>query len=204
MYRHKTPALLSKIFPDVLLKMPSDKNEIYLTFDDGPIPEVTDRVLDELNKFSVPATFFMVGDNIQKHKEIYSRVVSCGYSVGNHSYNHLNGWKTKTINYIDNINKCEAILDTSSRLFRPPYGRMQWLQYKKIKRHYRIVMWDVLSGDFDQSISEEKSLNACIQATTSGSIIVFHDSLKSEQKLKYILPRYLEHFGSKGYQFKLL
>jgi peptidoglycan/xylan/chitin deacetylase (PgdA/CDA1 family) len=204
MYLHKTPAFMGKIFPDVLWKKQTNANEIFLTFDDGPVPEVTEWVLEELEKHSITATFFMVGNNVIRYDNIYSRVIRSGHSVGNHSYNHLNGWKTNTDEYVDNINRCEDLLNTPTRFFRPPHGRMQWQQYIKIKQTYKIVMWDVLSGDFDQSNLPEKSLRASISTTTSGSIIVFHDSLKSSKKLKYILPRYLDHFGSKGYLFKSL
>ncbi len=204
MYWHKTPALLGSIFSDVLWKVPTNKNDIYLTFDDGPVPDATEWVLEELDKFSIQATFFMVGENVHKHDEVYKSVLNRGHSIGNHSHNHLNGWRTRTNTYVENINKCEKLLETTNRMFRPPHGRLQWQQYKTIKKTYKVVMWDVLSGDFDNSLSEEKCLNKSIQGTVGGSIIVFHDSVKSIKKVKFVLPRYLDHFTSKGFNFKPL
>jgi peptidoglycan/xylan/chitin deacetylase (PgdA/CDA1 family) len=175
---------------------------LYLTFDDGPIEHVTPWVLDTLKKFDVKATFFCVGDNVRKNRDIYSRILDEGHAVGNHTYNHVNGWKTDTHSYFENIGLCAQ--EVSSRLFRPPYGRLKRQQYESIVNHYRIVMWDVLSGDFDAATSEEKCLQNVIRYSRNGSIIVFHDSVKAERNMKYALPRTIEYFLDKDYSFRKL
>ena len=205
MFLHKTPVLLTKLFPDILWRVETSKKEIYLTFDDGPIPEVTTWTLAQLDKFNAKATFFMVGDNINKHKEIFNQVIDKGHAAGNHTYNHINGWQTKTGEYLENITKAEVLFNgQSNRLFRPPHGRLKWSQYRGLKADNKIIMWDVLSGDFSNKLTNENCLEKSIKNTSAGSIIVFHDSLKVFEKLKYVLPRYLEHFSLLGYSFKSL
>jgi peptidoglycan-N-acetylglucosamine deacetylase len=205
MYLLKTPAFLRYVFPNILWRVSTDKKEIYLSFDDGPVPEATPWVLDILSQYNAKATFFMVGENIKKHRTLYEDVLSAEHSVGNHTHNHLNGWKTTTIKFIDNVNACEESgLANTAGYFRPPYGRLKMSQYKKIKNAYKIVMWDVLSGDFSSSLSAEDCLRKSIQKTERGSIIVFHDSVKAIRKLKYILPRYLDHFAALNFTFKAL
>jgi len=205
MFFHKTPTLLTRLFPDILWRLETDNKDIYLTFDDGPIPEVTNWTLDQLNQFNARATFFMVGDNILKHKEIFNQVIEQGHSVGNHSYHHMNGWKENTKEYIENVSEAEVLFEgVSKRFFRPPYGRLKWAQYKALKKEYNIIMWDVLSGDFSGKLTNEACLSKSIKNTSSGSVIVFHDSAKAFSKLKYVLPRYLEHFSQLGYSFKSL
>lgn len=202
MYLVKTPQLIQKLFPNYTWRVPSEEKTVYLTFDDGPIPTVTPWVLEQLAAYDAKATFFCVGDNIEKHPAIFDQVLEGGHAVGNHTNNHLNGWATDNIPYFHNIRHCARKMD--SVLFRPPYGRIKPKQAQFIQRHYRIVMWDVLSGDFDPKISAEQCLKNIINNVRPGSIVVMHDSLKAEDKLSYVLPRVLEHFSALGYQFDKL
>ena len=181
-----------------------DKNEqkIYLTFDDGPIPELTIWVLDVLKQNNVKATFFCVGENITKNPEIFQRIIDEGHKVGNHTYNHVKGWKTDKATYISNVEKCQQLTKTS--LFRPPYGRIKKGQYRILSSQYKIVFWDVLSHDYDQMISPEKCLENSIKYTRNGSIIVFHDNVKAQKNLKFTLPQYIEHFVKLNYKFATL
>ena len=205
MYLHKTPKWLGSIFPDILWNINTEAKEIYLTFDDGPVPDVTPWVLEQLDQYNAKATFFMVGGNIEKHYSLLKEVKDRKHTIGNHTFNHLNGWSTDSQTYIENITKTEKLLGiNSSRLFRPPHGRLIWSQYQNIKKSFKIVMWDVLSGDFNRSLSPEKCLNNSIRATVPGSVVVFHDSSKTIDKLKYVLPRYLEYFNALNFKFKAL
>ena len=200
MYLIKTPRLIQNLFPAFTWTEGSGEKELFLTFDDGPIPEVTPWVLNQLEKYDAKATFFCVGENIAKHPDIFQKVVDAGHSTGNHTYNHLNGWTTENLPYFHNVRKCARLV--KSDLFRPPYGKLKRKQVQFLSRHYRIVMWDVLSGDFDSSISQEQCLKNVLNNAGPGSVVVFHDSLKAQQNMKYTLPRVLDHFASEGYTFK--
>jgi peptidoglycan-N-acetylglucosamine deacetylase len=202
MYLIKTPQFIQDLFPNFTWRIPTQEKVLYLTFDDGPIPEVTPWVLEELKRFNARATFFCVGDNIRKYPEVFQQVVDNGHSVGNHTFNHLNGWTMDNIPYFHNVRHCANM--THSVLFRPPYGRLKPKQAQFLQRHYRIVMWDVLSGDFDPKITAENCLANVVNNAGPGSIVVFHDSLKADDKLSYVLPRVLEHFANLGYSFKNL
>jgi len=203
MYLTKTPKFIQSLFPSFTWKMAPAKDKVlYLTFDDGPIPEVTPWVLETLDKFDAKATFFCVGDNVRKHEDVFQLVKSKGHSVGNHTYHHLSGWQTDNIPYFHDIRKCASLV--KSNLFRPPYGRIKPKQTQFLSRHYKIVMWDVLSGDFDESLDAEACYQNVVRATKPGSIVVFHDSLKAEAKLKEVLPRVLEHYYLQGYIFKAI
>jgi peptidoglycan/xylan/chitin deacetylase (PgdA/CDA1 family) len=195
------PPLLLKAFygKAVCWRIPVKSKNIYLSFDDGPVPEVTKRVLDILDEYNAKSTFFMIGENIERNPDIFSDVVKRGHSVGNHTFNHLNGWKTSKSDYLDSIKKCESL--TASSLFRPPYGRMLPSVINSIKGEYRIIMWSVLSYDFDKNISPEQCVRNITKFTGNGSIVVFHDSKKAEKNVLYTLPRVLEYFSLKGYQF---
>ena len=199
MYLVKTPHFIQDLFPNYTWRIPTREKVLYLTFDDGPIPAVTPWVLEQLEAFQAKATFFCVGDNIRKHPEVFNQVVEKGHAVGNHTFNHLNGWQTENISYFHNVRHCANMVH--SVLFRPPYGRLKPKQAQFLQRHYRIVMWDVLSGDFDPKLSEEQCLANVINNAENGSIVVFHDSLKAEDKLRYALPRVLEHFAEQGFTF---
>ena len=202
MYLVKTPNFIQNLFPNFIWKIPSSEKVIYLTFDDGPIPEVTPWVLDQLEQFDASATFFCVGDNITKNPEVFDLVLQKGHAVGNHTHNHVSGWLTDNIPYYHNVRKCAT--QVKSDLFRPPYGRLKPHQIQFLQRHYKIIMWDVLSGDFDTTITPEKCYMNVIQNTNPGSIIVFHDSVKAKNNLEYALPRALSYFSDKGYRFESL
>jgi peptidoglycan/xylan/chitin deacetylase (PgdA/CDA1 family) len=205
MYLVRSPLLLKWYYPQLTWNKTRDHKVIYLTFDDGPIPDVTDFVLKTLNSFSAKATFFCIGDNILKYPQIFESIKNEGHSIGNHTFNHLKGWDTSDDIYFQNFQKCQV--QTGTNLFRPPYGRIKKTQIALIKSNYpamEIVMWDTLSGDFDTNLLPEKCLKNVIKHTTNGSIVVFHDSLKAFDRLFYTLPKVLEHFSGLGYQFEQL
>lgn len=201
-YFVKTPGLIPVLFKDQIWSFSTANKEIYLTFDDGPTPDITDWVLEELAEYSAKATFFCIGKNIQKHPEIYSRILENEHAVGNHTFDHLNGWKTASDAYLENILKAEKLMP-EVRLFRPPYGRIRKVQARQlIEKDYNIIMWSVLSADFDSSITSETCYHNVIDNASSGSIIVFHDSIKAAKHLQDVLPRVLDHYSGKGYSFK--
>ena len=205
MYLVKSPRLLKKYYSSLIWDIKPDKPCIYLTFDDGPIPIVTPFVLNILKQYNAKATFFCIGDNVSKHPDIFAQVKNAGHAIGNHTYNHLKGWKTADNIYIENTLKADEQLKTN--LFRPPYGRIKRSQIKllkSVKPDIKIVMWDVLSGDFDINLSPEKCLQNVLKHTESGSIVVFHDSLKAFERLEYVLPRAMEVWSGKGFEFGCL
>jgi peptidoglycan-N-acetylglucosamine deacetylase len=207
----KTHWLIKKYFSKFEWDVPTTQKIIYLTFDDGPIPEVTEYVLEVLANYEAKATFFCVGDNVKKHPEVFQKVINAGHQVGNHTFNHLNGWKNDDTYYIENIALCKQILDeqscqinTQNRLFRPPYGKIKLSQVQLLQSYYRVIMWDVLTYDFDAHLQAEICLQKAVQYTKKGSIVVFHDSLKTIEKLKVVLPAYLKYFKEKNYSFETL
>ncbi|GEM_PF-16979 len=202
MYLSKTPPFIQNLFPNFVWKVDTEEKELFLTFDDGPVPEITEPVLELLNDYDAQATFFCVGENIVKHPDTFRRVLAAGHQVGNHTFNHLNGWATENIPYFHNVRHCAKLV--KSDLFRPPYGKLKRKQAQFLQRHYAIVMWDVLSGDFDPNKTADQCFQSVVQHAKRGSIIVFHDSMKSKNKLLNILPRVLDHFSELGYQFKAL
>lgn len=203
LYSIKTPSIIKRIFSKYTWCFSSTKKEIFLTFDDGPTPEVTEFVLEQLKHYNAKATFFCVGKNVKCHHNIYEEILKEGHAVGNHTFNHLNGYKTKNQEYIENVKQASAHIH--SNLFRPPYGKLKSSQGKiLLQEGYQIIMWDVLSGDFDTSISPQKCLQNVINSTNSGSIIVMHDSNKAKERIYYALPKILEHFSKKGYKFKAI
>jgi peptidoglycan-N-acetylglucosamine deacetylase len=199
MYLVKTPKVIQNLFPNFTWKIPSEEPVLYLTFDDGPIPGVTPWVLEQLAAYEAEATFFCVGENIRKFPEVFQQVVAAGHSVGNHTQHHLDGWATDNLPYYHDVRRCAQLVN--SDLFRPPYGRLRPRQAQFLQRHYQIIMWDVLSGDFDPHLSPERCLRNVTDNAGPGSIVVFHDSRKAEEKLRYVLPRVLDHFAERGYRF---
>lgn len=200
---YKTPAILRKLFSSLLWKIESKEKAIYLTFDDGPTPEITPWVLDVLEAFDAKATFFCIGKNVQAYPEIFQAVIKSGHAVGNHTHNHLNGWKTTAESYLENTTEAAKHID--SKLFRPPYGKVSLKQIRLLKKAgYTIVMWEVVSADFDQDLSPENCFQNLLRHTKPGSIVVFHDSLKAAENLKTVLPRMLAYFADKGFVFKPL
>ena len=202
MYLVKTPHAIQSLFPNFIWRIPTDAKELYLTFDDGPIPEVTPWVMEQLGQHQAHATFFCVGENAFKYPELMHQLHNEGHITGNHTFNHLSGWASDRVPYFHNVRRCASYVQTN--LFRPPYGRIRPRQAQFLMRHYHIVMWDVLSADFDSNVSEEQCLQNVLTNAGPGSIIVMHDSLKAERNLKYVLPRILDHFGEQGYTFKNL
>ncbi len=198
----RPPKILRRLYKKSVWRINPASPTLYLTFDDGPIPELTPWVLDTLKHYNISATFFCVGENLLKYPEIAQRITNEGHLIGNHTFNHLKGWKSKNDAYLNNIEKCNSL--SESKLFRPPYGRLKISQYKKLKDNYKIVFWDVLTHDYDKNISKEKCLKNSIKYTRNGSIIVFHDNKKAELKLKYALPAYIEHFLKLNYKFAVI
>lgn len=188
------------IYPQALWRMNRHEKAVYLTFDDGPIPEATPFVLDILDHFQIKATFFMVGDNVRKHPDIFRMVVERGHRIGNHTYNHIGGFKYLSKNYLANADKANETLHTD--LFRPPHGWMRWIQYLLLRKKYRIVMWDLVTRDYSKRVTAEDVFHNVKKYTRNGSIITFHDSLKSIEKLRTALPQSIQWLKEQGYTFK--
>lgn len=203
MYLVKTPVWLKLLYPGVYWDTGTNSRCIYLTFDDGPIPIVTPFVLKILKQYNAKATFFCIGDNVRKHPDVFEQVKNAGHAIGNHTFNHLRGWKTDDKIYLENFLKADELLDT--KLFRPPYGRIKRSQVKLLKEAkpgLKIVMWNILSGDFDFNLEPEKCLNNVLKNTSNGDIVLFHDSLKAQDRMEYALPRALEYWSKEGFEFR--
>lgn len=206
-YLVKTPWWLKKIYDSYLWNMSAGEKTLYLTFDDGPHPEATPFVLKQLKQYNALATFFCIGKNVVSYPDIFKRITAEGHTVGNHTFNHLNGWKTANDIYLKDVEDASRYIDSS--LFRPPYGRITSFQAKNLEpamknKQAKVIMWDVLSADFDTSISPEQCLSNVILSSSPGSIVVFHDSQKAFPRLEYTLPRMLRYFSENGYKFRSL
>jgi peptidoglycan/xylan/chitin deacetylase (PgdA/CDA1 family) len=205
MYLVKTPLLLKALYPKLLWDAGGNNRSIFVTFDDGPIPIVTPFVLNILKQYNAKATFFCIGDNVRKHPEVFEQVKSEGHAIGNHTFNHLNGWQTDDKTYVDNFLQADELI--GSKLFRPPYGRIKRSQVKLLqaaKPGIKIVMWNVLSADFDAATSPEKCLDNVLRNVKGGEIVLFHDSLKAKERMEYALPGALEYWSREGFEFKTI
>jgi peptidoglycan/xylan/chitin deacetylase (PgdA/CDA1 family) len=201
MFIEQPPQFIRLLYPKAFWRMDKKERAVYLTFDDGPIPEVTPWVLDLLDKYGIKATFFMVGDNVRKHPKEFQMVVERGHRIGNHTFNHIRGFEFLSQNYLANTDKANAYLQTN--LFRPPHGHMRWMQYHVLKKKYQIVMWDLVTRDYSKRLNGPQVFEKVKKYARNGSIITFHDSLKSEENLKYALPRSIEWLLAEGYEFKV-
>jgi peptidoglycan/xylan/chitin deacetylase (PgdA/CDA1 family) len=195
------PKLLRWLYPRALWRMDKNVKAVYLTFDDGPIPNITPWVLDLLDKYNIKATFFLVGDNVRKHPEEFKMIVERGHRVGNHTFNHISGLKYLSYNYLENTNKADELIN--STLFRPPHGWMRWGQYMVLSHRYTVVMWDLVTRDYSKHLNGRQVLRNVKKYVRNGSIITFHDSIKSEKNMKYALPRAIEWLLEQGYEFKV-
>lgn len=200
---HQTPFFLPWLYPQMVWRIATREKFLFLTFDDGPVPGVTHQVLEILRHHRAPATFFCIGDNVRKHGDVFRAVKSDGHEVGNHTRYHLNGWQTSCATYTENVRACDSDLGREANLFRPPYGRISREQIRALASK-KIIMWDVLTHDYNASLSPARCLRGATRALRPGSIIVFHDSQKAEKNLAYVLPRLLDFAHTKGYQFKPL
>lgn len=208
MYYFKTPGIIKWLYPSLVWNGPGDQRNVYLTFDDGPVPGVSDHILKILEEFKVKATFFCVGENIARNPELFRQIFLEGHMIGNHTYHHLNGWQVKDDEYIQDIRKCAGIIEENGynsgmKIFRPPYGRIRKSLIQMIRNEYRIIMWDVLSYDFS-GLPAEKLLSRCRKYTGPGSIIVFHDSHKTWKKTELIISQLIDHLIGLDYNFNTL
>jgi len=216
----KIPNIAKTLLPNFTWNIDTLHKELYLTFDDGPTPEITDWVLSQLKTYKAKATFFCIGNNIEKHPDIFQKIIKDGHNVGNHTYNHLKGWKSKTEDYLEDVEKTQLLINSNKaeiaiselesppsnlKLFRPPYGKFKPKQSKQIRElGYKIVLWEVLPFDWDRSVSKETCLKNITSTAKQGSIIVLHDSVKASRNLKYVLPKVLEYYSERGYSFKAI
>lgn len=194
--------LIKLLYPEAIWRIPNQEHAIFLTFDDGPEPTVTPWVLDLLEQYKVKASFFCIGKNVLKHQALYQRLIQAGHAIGNHSFEHEKGWITPYSAYLKSVEDCQHLVH--SHLFRPPYGKLSYKQFFALRKKYKIVMWDVLTYDYNQAITAKDSLAKSLKKTRNGSIVVFHDSIKAFSKLKEMLPNYIEQCLAKGFVFKTL
>ncbi|WP_396151201.1 polysaccharide deacetylase family protein [Flavobacterium sp.] len=207
----KTSPIIKSIFSNYVWSIPNHEKKVFLTFDDGPIPEITDWVLDQLKVYNYKATFFCIGNNIEKHPEVFNKLIEEGHAIGNHTFNHFKGWNTPNKTYFKEVELCEveiqksSIVNLKSKLFRPPYGKIKPSQSRRLRKlGYKIIMWDVLSADYKKENSKEKCLENVLKNVESGSIIVFHDSIKAFPNLEYVLPKTLQFLSENGYQCEII
>lgn len=202
MFIEQPPRLFRALYPGALWRMNPEEKSVYLTFDDGPIPQITPWVLDLLDQYQIKATFFLVGDNIRKHPEEFRQIQERGHQIGNHTFNHIRGFEYTTQEYMDNTEKANRLIQ--SDLFRPPHGHMGMKQYYALRKRYKIVMWDLVTRDYSKHLNGEEVFRKVKKYVRNGSIITFHDSIKAEQSMKYALPRSIEWLKEQGYEFKRL
>ena len=201
MFIEQPPKLVRWMYPQAIWRMNPKEKAVYLTFDDGPIPQMTPWVLDVLDKYNIKATFFLVGDNVRKHPKEFEMLKARGHRLGNHTFNHIRGFEWLTKNYLANTEKANELIQTD--LFRPPHGHMRWLQYELLRRKYKIIMWDLVTRDYSKHLNGEQVFEKVKKYVRNGSIITFHDSIKSDKNTKYALPRSIEWLLEQGYEFKV-
>ena len=201
MFIEQPPRIVRWLYPQAIWRMDPSVKAVYLTFDDGPIPEMTPWVLDVLDHYGIKATFFLVGDNVRKHPREFAMIKERGHRLGNHTFNHLRGFEWLTKNYLANTDKANEFIQTD--LFRPPHGHMRWLQYEMLRRRYRIVMWDLVTRDYSKHLNGRQVFEKVKRYARNGSIITFHDSIKSKENTMYALPRSIEWLMEQGYEFKV-
>lgn len=194
------PRILRSFYPSLVWEMPRDEKKIFLTFDDGPHPIITPKIIDLLRRYDAKATFFCVGRNVEANKDIFNMILKEGHSVGNHTYNHDRGWRTATKDYIESVERANEHIN--SNLFRPPHGRIKYSQIRALQQKYKIITWTVISYDWDKSITSDDCFNNIIRNADSGSIIVFHDSEKAINNMLPALEKVLEYYKSKGFTFE--
>ena len=200
---YSAPFWIRAISPKGLIwRVPTNKKEVFLTFDDGPVPEVTPLVLDILTKYNVKATFFCVGENVHKYPEIFALLLKDGHAIGNHTYHHVKAWETDYNLYLSEVKQCNQLI--GSKLFRPPHGQINPKIARQLRKDFRIIMWSALTGDYNKKLSGEQCLSNAIKNTRSGSIIVFQDSIKARERMEYALPQYIEYCLKEGYIFRTL
>ncbi len=202
MFIEQLPTVYRKIFPDTVWRLPQKEKTVFLSFDDGPIPEVTPFVLDLLREKEIKATFFCVGDNVRKHPDVFKKILDEGHIVGNHTFNHLQGLYTSSEVYLENVEKANQLI--GSPLFRPPHGILRYIQFMTLRHRYNIVFWDVVTRDYNKKLTGEEVLEIVKKYTRNGSIIVFHDSLKAENNIRYALPKAIDYLIGEGYKFEVL
>jgi len=198
----QTPKIIHHLFPQLLWKVSVISKVIYLTFDDGPHPEITPKVLNILADYEAKASFFCVGDNVQKYPETFRQVLHAGHAVGNHTFHHIKGWKTPNDLYFQDVGACQSLV--AATFFRPPYGKIKLSQIRELKKQFQLVMWSVISYDYDRKINPDQCLRIATNNTGPGDIVVFHDSKKAANNMLYALPRFLEYFSKQGYRFESL
>jgi len=198
----RAPWFIRILYKNAIWKVNTSEKVVYLTFDDGPVPEVTPWVLSVLKNENIKAGFFCVGENVHKHPELFRQLLDEGHTAGNHTFNHIQGLKTNLEDYLTNVEKADRLIGTP--FFRPPHGFLKRSQYRQLKKKYRFVMWDVLSRDFDKQISAEKVYSNVMNFVRPGSVIVFHDSLKAEKNIKEALPKVIRSLKKQGYRFEKL
>ena len=201
MFIEQPPRIVRWLYPQAIWRMDPSVKAVYLTFDDGPIPEMTPWVLDVLDHYGIKATFFLVGDNVRKHPREFAMIKERGHRLGNHTFNHLRGFEWLTKNYLANTDKANELIQTD--LFRPPHGHMRWLQYEMLRRRYRLVMWDLVTRDYSKHLNGRQVFEKVKRYARNGSIITFHDSIKSKENTMYALPRSIEWLMEQGYEFKV-
>lgn len=202
LYLKKVPKLLQNLFPHIIWRVNGTKKQVFLTFDDGPTPNITPFILNLLNEYQAKATFFCIGEQVKKYPQQFQMIIDGGHAVGNHTFSHPKGWQTNTENYLQDVARCAEVFQ--SQLFRPPYGQLTPKQYKTLKKQYKIVIWEIMNGDFSAETSSDDCLKTVTKNISAGSVIVLHDKERIAEKIKDYLPKLMEFLSKEGYEFGVL